>query len=195
MHHTSLAAAHAANGAVRGGTRRRNRRFTVKPSRSNKAPIVLGSRRCSQARTFTGPQLGCARRTDRHAPAISSDNDRTRRCGARERDPKAPKHRAIAPQTTCNRPDGSHRTDDRSRQTIPHPPQSPSQNASVHPQQGLLPNHRQAPPRRSSDLLPMSPVQTVTYVSGLDSSPSAEGEVRISIWVGVARREMRSAAH
>ena len=36
---------------------------------------------------------------------------------------------------------------------------------------GLLPNHRQAPPRRSSDLLPMSPVQTVTYVSGLHLAP------------------------
>ena len=36
---------------------------------------------------------------------------------------------------------------------------------------GLLPNHRQAPPRRSSDLLPMSPVQTVTYVSGLHHTP------------------------
>jgi hypothetical protein len=31
---------------------------------------------------------------------------------------------------------------------------------------GLLPSHRQGPPRRSVDLLPMSPVYSVTYVAG-----------------------------
>jgi hypothetical protein len=62
MHHTSLAAVHSANGALDGGLRRRSFRFTVNPSRSNKAPIVLAAGhsicaafRSSQARTFTGP--------------------------------------------------------------------------------------------------------------------------------------------
>src|SRR5580704_11746871 len=33
---------------------------------------------------------------------------------------------------------------------------------------GLHPSHRQGPPRRSVDLLPMSPVYSVTHVAGLD---------------------------
>src|SRR5262249_27769680 len=33
---------------------------------------------------------------------------------------------------------------------------------------GLRPSHRQGPPRRSVDLLPMSPVYSVTHVAGLD---------------------------
>src|SRR5262245_50335435 len=33
---------------------------------------------------------------------------------------------------------------------------------------GLPPSHRQGPPRRSVDLLPMSPVYSVTHVAGLD---------------------------
>src|SRR4051794_25234512 len=36
---------------------------------------------------------------------------------------------------------------------------------------GLRPSHRQGPPRRSVDLLPMSPVYSVTHVAGLDPSP------------------------
>src|SRR5882757_1894656 len=33
---------------------------------------------------------------------------------------------------------------------------------------GLRPSHRQGPPCRSVDLLPMSPVYSVTYVAGQD---------------------------
>src|SRR5487761_106533 len=33
---------------------------------------------------------------------------------------------------------------------------------------GLSPGHRQGPPRQSVDLLPMSPVYSVTHVAGLD---------------------------
>src|SRR5262249_19159978 len=33
---------------------------------------------------------------------------------------------------------------------------------------GLHPSHRQGPPRRSVDLLPMSSVYSVTHVAGLD---------------------------
>jgi hypothetical protein len=79
MHHTSLAAPQCANGTLDGGPRRRTRRLTVKPSRSNSVPIVLaaghavrGTRRSSHARTFTGPQVRCARRTARQRSAISS---------------------------------------------------------------------------------------------------------------------------
>src|SRR5260370_26490408 len=44
---------------------------------------------------------------------------------------------------------------------------------------GLRPNHRQGPPCRSLDLLPMSPVYCVTYVAGLDhSSPLPLGEAQ-----------------
>jgi hypothetical protein len=44
---------------------------------------------------------------------------------------------------------------------------------------GLRPSHRQGPPRRSVDLLPMSPVYSVTYVAGQDhpTSPRKRGEV------------------
>src|SRR5215471_2298573 len=72
MHHTSFGAPQWPNGAVEGGLRRRRRRFTVKPSRSNSAPMVLtaghavrGHRSVNHPRTFTGPQLGCARRKAR----------------------------------------------------------------------------------------------------------------------------------
>src|SRR5271169_6376131 len=37
---------------------------------------------------------------------------------------------------------------------------------------GLLPSHRQRPPCRSVDLLPMSPVYSVTYLPGQDQPPS-----------------------
>jgi hypothetical protein len=90
--HTSLAPVQAANGAPAGGTRRRSRRFTVSPSRSNKAPIVLatgqrvsGARRRRNARTFTGPQVGCARRTTRQRSAIAALTACGRVRGARER--------------------------------------------------------------------------------------------------------------
>src|SRR3979411_2867461 len=45
---------------------------------------------------------------------------------------------------------------------------------------GLHPYHRQGPPRRSVDLLPMSPVYCVTHVAGLDraSTSPARGEVK-----------------
>src|SRR5829696_5045981 len=36
---------------------------------------------------------------------------------------------------------------------------------------GLLPAHRQGPPCRPVDLLPMSPVYPVTYVAGQDPAP------------------------
>src|ERR1700684_953732 len=46
---------------------------------------------------------------------------------------------------------------------------------------GLRPSHRQGPPRRSVDLLPMSPVYSVTYVAGLDhpalSPPAGRGSL------------------
>ena len=44
---------------------------------------------------------------------------------------------------------------------------------------GLHPSHRQGPPRRSVDLLPMSPVYCVTYVAGQDpaSTSPLRGEV------------------
>src|ERR1051325_9888440 len=35
---------------------------------------------------------------------------------------------------------------------------------------GLRPSHRQGPPCRSVDLLPMSPVYSVTYIAGQDPS-------------------------
>src|SRR5262249_31703214 len=42
---------------------------------------------------------------------------------------------------------------------------------------GLRPSHRQGPPRRSVDLLPMSPVYSVTHVASLDHpSPLPSGE-------------------
>src|SRR5262245_29883253 len=42
---------------------------------------------------------------------------------------------------------------------------------------GLRPSHRQGPPRRSVDLLPMSSVYSVTHVAGLDPPcPLAAGE-------------------
>jgi hypothetical protein len=41
MHQTSLAAPQLANGAVRGGVRRRLRRGTTRPSRRNKSPMLL----------------------------------------------------------------------------------------------------------------------------------------------------------
>src|SRR5258708_23960384 len=92
MHHTSLAAVHSANGALDGGLRRRSFRFTVNPSRSNNAPIVLAAGhsictlfRSSHARTFTGPQVGCARRTARQRSAISSGSACAWCSGARER--------------------------------------------------------------------------------------------------------------
>ena len=95
MHHTSLAAAQTAPcAAARAGAT-----GVANPRDRYKAPIVSPPAsqrpdRDGQARTFTGPQLGCGR-TDRHAPAISSDNDRTRRCGARERSesPETPSSR------------------------------------------------------------------------------------------------------
>src|SRR5262245_38452696 len=43
MHHTSLGPPHCENGALEGGLRRRNLRATVRPSRSNSAPIVLAA--------------------------------------------------------------------------------------------------------------------------------------------------------
>src|SRR6266540_504323 len=45
---------------------------------------------------------------------------------------------------------------------------------------GLHPSHRQGPPRRSVDLLPMSPVRSVTYVAGLD--PAATLPLRGRDW-------------
>jgi hypothetical protein len=92
MHHTSFAAPHAANGALAGGPRRRRRRSSVRPSRSNRAPIVLaagqptcGGGRSSQARTFTGPQVGCARRTARQRSTIAAATACGWRSGARAR--------------------------------------------------------------------------------------------------------------
>ena len=78
MHQTSLAAPQWPNGALEGGLRRRSLRFTVRPSRSNKRPIVLaagqsieGACRSRKARTFKGPQVGCALRTATHRSPIS----------------------------------------------------------------------------------------------------------------------------
>ena len=65
--------------------------LAIAPDRARRRPSSA-SRRCSQARTFTGPQLGCVRRTDRHASAISSHSDRARRCDASE-SPETPSSR------------------------------------------------------------------------------------------------------
>jgi hypothetical protein len=103
MHHVSLGETQSPNGALKGGERRRNRRFTVRPSRSNSVPMVLaaghapsGRRRSSQARTLTGPQVGCARRTSRQATAIAPSSDQGRRSGARERST-----RPASPSAAC----------------------------------------------------------------------------------------------
>src|SRR5215475_6073620 len=47
---------------------------------------------------------------------------------------------------------------------------------------GLLPPHRQGPPCRPVDLLPMSPVYSVTHVAGQDPAahPPLEGEDRFA---------------
>lgn len=69
----SLVPLHSANGALDGGLRRRSFSFTVSPSRSNNAPIVLVAghsicavSRSSHARTFAGPSL------DAHATIASA---------------------------------------------------------------------------------------------------------------------------
>ncbi len=171
-------------GTLESGLRRRKRRLTVKPSRSNSAPIVLaaghslcGTHRTSHARTFAGPQVGCARRTAKHRSATASIIACGWLSGARERfdesfnaslivspkplvtglaaDSEAPAHRRERLFSLLNR---HHKT---------HP--------FVH-SMGLRPSHRQGPPCRSVDLLPMSSVYSVTHVPGLDPpNPSPQG--------------------
>ena len=76
-------------------------------------------------------------------------------------------------QATCSRSSGSPRT-------AGTPPQTPrlvllNRHHKAHPLihgTGLHPSHRQGPPRRPVDLLPMSPVYSVTHVAGLDRAPS-----------------------
>src|SRR6202035_5765190 len=57
----------------------------------------------------------------------------------------------------------------------------PNRNHKAHPfihSTGLHPSHRQGPPCRTVELLPMSPVKTVTHVAGLDRvipPPCGEG--------------------
>src|SRR6202042_492108 len=75
-------------------------------------------------------------------------------------DPKAPTHRRKRLVPILNRHHKAH--------------------APIH-RTGLLPSHRQGPPRRSVDLLPMSPVYSVTHVAGLDHPiplPAGERESR-----------------
>ena len=141
-----------------------------------------GSLRRSHARTFAGPQRGCARRTARHAAAISAHSECGRRRGARERSGQTrytlqtiarmplvtdtPAH----PEATAKHGKRLLAGLDRHHKTQPF----------LH-RTGLLPNHRQDPPRRSEDLLPMSPVYSVTHVAGLDPHPGPlpAGERRI----------------
>src|SRR5262249_1977259 len=47
---------------------------------------------------------------------------------------------------------------------------------------GLRPSHRQGPPRRSVDLLPMSSVYSVTHVAGLDPSLALPARGEGTVW-------------
>ena len=56
------------------------------------------------------------------------------------------------------------------------PPHQPGDSGLIHGT-GLHPYHRQGPPRRPVDLLPMSPVYSVTHVADLDHPhPLSHGE-------------------
>ena len=67
IHHRSLGFSAGAKGWLQGAARRRLLRRRTSPARSSRSPTVLGagqetegSRSCSQATSFLGPQVGCA---------------------------------------------------------------------------------------------------------------------------------------
>ena len=102
---------------------------------------------------------------DAHAepPGTQPRSRRTQRADAAQArargpiDPKPPPDDSA--HTTCNRHDGSHRSDGRAPQTSPHPPQPPARNAAVPPK------HR-SPSKPSAR--PSSPtIRPVTHVAGL----------------------------
>ncbi len=177
MHHTSLAAPQCANGVLDGELRRRNRRLTVKPSRSNSVPMLLaaghavrGARRSSQARTFTvpnsdepgGPRCSAPQslpssllvmkrrsrlveQTRNTAPAVA----RKPFVAGLPAHPKASANRRKQCSSSCR---FSIAITKRIRSSTRRSPSIPSARPSL----------------PISDLLPMSPVYSVTHVAGLD---------------------------
>ena len=139
-------ALHAANGAVRGGAAG-HPRSTVRPSRSNKAPIVLAAG---------------------HDPRIAAPQPRPNlhRTPARIEPPDTPPQSRPTATADDNAARASVRQTRYPLQTIV--PDAIEQQSAAAPEAepflhaGLLPNHRQDPPRRSENLLPMSPVYSVT---------------------------------
>ena len=161
-------APHLVGRSARRKRRRARRRAPAHPALHRQAlaierdPIVLAAGHASPDRDAApGPNLhrtrGCARRTARHAPAISSDSE----CGrpARASGPIAPRRPpADSAQTTCNRPAGSPRSGGRSRQTSRrHHKTHRLSTAQVSFQVGkrLLADHQTCYPCRQSILLPM----------------------------------------
>ena len=198
MHQTLLAARQSANGRLQGGLRRRNRRLTVRPSRSNSAPIVLaagqlisGARRSSQARTFTGPQLRCARRTARHLAAIAASSACGWWCGDRDRSTR-PNH-TLGPVTREPFVAGLAADAELSTNRCKRLCRLFKQHHKAHPLvhgTGLHPSHRQGPPCRSLTcypcrrfiLLPMSPVCTGALPSPLWGGVGGGGRALLQCW-------------
>src|SRR6266550_939878 len=147
MHHTSLAAPQWAKGTLEGGLRRRSFRFIVNPSRSNNAPMLPPHRKATLGdllRNRLRMMQRCPRAIEQTLHACF----------------------LIARQPLVTDPSANAETPAYGRKCFLV---LLGCNYKAHPLihgTGLHPSHRQGPPRRSVDLLPMSPVYSVTYVAG-----------------------------
>jgi hypothetical protein len=166
-----MAAPQWAKGALEGGLRRRSFRCSVSRLRSNRSADRAGCRPILRRR----PTLQISPHLDRPPARMrpphrraALDNLVRNRLQLMQRRPRRlckPSKLSLllgTGQAICTQPSGSRKSAGIATQTTPRTSQP---HPLIHGT-ALQPSHRQGPPCRPVDLLPMSPVSGVTYVAG-----------------------------